>query len=166
MFNSFLRNFLNNFEASFPVNYRRTYKEKNDWITQGIKISHKHSSSLYTFNKNSNNPKTKAHYIKYCQILKKVIKEAKELHYSRLIAKSNNKIKTTWNIIQKQKGKGHPIEQAPSLLVNNEKLTDPSMVANAFNNFFLTFAEKLKTQKPEKGDVVSFLKKLISYKFH
>jgi hypothetical protein len=43
------------------------------------------------------------------------MKEAKTLHYGRLIAKSNNKIKTTWNIIKKETGKGHPIEQAPSL---------------------------------------------------
>jgi ribosomal protein L33 len=135
MFHSFLRTFLNIFEGSFPVNYRRTYKEKNDWITQGIKISCKHKRSLYTFTKNSKDPKAKAHYIKYCQILKKVIKEAKKLHYGRLVAKSNNKIKTTWNIIKKETGKGHPIVQAPSL-VNNEKLTDPSVVANAFNNFF------------------------------
>jgi hypothetical protein len=34
MFNSFLRTFLNIFEVSFPINCRRTYKEKNDWITQ------------------------------------------------------------------------------------------------------------------------------------
>jgi hypothetical protein len=69
MFNSFLSTFLNIFEASFPVNYRRTNKEKNDWITQGIKISCKHKRSLYTFTKNSNDPKAKAHYIKYCRIL-------------------------------------------------------------------------------------------------
>jgi hypothetical protein len=164
MFNSFLRTFLNILEASFPVNYRRTYKEKNDWITQGIKISCKHKRSLYT-TKNSNNPKAKAHYIKYCRILKKVIKETKKLHYGRLIAKSNNKIKTTWNIIKKETGKGHPIEQAPSLLVNNKKLTDPSVVTSAFNNFFLTAAEKLNTQKPEKGDAISFLKDSFPRKF-
>jgi hypothetical protein len=38
MFNSFLSTFLNIFEASFPVNYRRTNEERNDSITQGIKI--------------------------------------------------------------------------------------------------------------------------------
>jgi hypothetical protein len=31
------------------------------------------------------------------------------------------------------------------------------MVANTFNNFFLTVAEKLNTQKTEKGDAISFL---------
>jgi hypothetical protein len=32
------------------------------------------------------------------------------------------------------------------------------MVANAFDNFLLTVAEKLNTQKPEKGDAISFLR--------
>jgi hypothetical protein len=52
----------------------------------------------------------------------------------------------------------HPIEQTPSLLVNNEKLKDPTIMANAFNNFFLTVTENLKIQKLEKGDVILFLK--------
>ena len=40
--------------------------------------------------------------------------------YSRLIAKSNNKIKITWNIITKDTGKVHSVEQVPTLLVNDE----------------------------------------------
>ena len=79
MFNSFLNTFLKIFETCFPVKYRSTKEEKkkNDWITQGIKISCKPKRSLYTLIKNNNNPKIKAHYIKYSRILKRVIKEAK-----------------------------------------------------------------------------------------
>jgi hypothetical protein len=50
-------------------------------------------------------PKAKGNYIKYCETLRKVIKEAKKQHYSRIIAKYGNKIKTTWNIIQKKDNK-------------------------------------------------------------
>lgn len=74
MFNSFLSTFLNIFEASFPVKYKNTNNKNNDWITQGIKISCKHKRSLYTFTRNSNDPKAKTHYINYCRIIKKVIK--------------------------------------------------------------------------------------------
>ena len=35
----------------------------------------------------SNDPQAKAHYIKYCKILRKFIKEAKKQHYSRLTEK-------------------------------------------------------------------------------
>ncbi|GFG29816.1 hypothetical protein Cfor_00242 [Coptotermes formosanus] len=64
-----------------------TNNKKNDQITQGIKISCKHKRSLYTFTKNSSDPKAKAHYINYCRILKKIIRKAKTQCCSRLIAK-------------------------------------------------------------------------------
>jgi hypothetical protein len=157
-FNSFLSTFLNIFEASFPVKNNNTHNKKNEWIMQGIKTSCKHKRSLYTFTKNDNDLKAKARYINYGRILKKVIRESKKQHYSRLIAKSSNKVKTTWNIIKKETGKVHPTEQVPSLVVSNEKLKDPQIMANAFNNFFLILTEKLNVQKFEKGDAISFLK--------
>jgi hypothetical protein len=40
----------------------------------------------------------KSYYKKYCTILEKVIKEAKKLHYHKLIRKSENEIQTTWKI--------------------------------------------------------------------
>jgi hypothetical protein len=96
-------------------------KNKNDWSTQDIKISCKHNRSLYAFTKNNSDTKAKAHYIRYCKILRKVLKETKKQHYNRLTAKSN-KIKTTWHIIKKETGKVHLLEQVPTLLVNDENL--------------------------------------------
>ena len=118
-------------------------KDKNDWITQGIKILCKHKRSLHNFTKNSSDPKAIAHYIEYCDILRRVINGAKKQHYSRLIAKSNNKIRTTWDITNEETGKVHLVEQVPTLLVNDEKLKDPTDVANAFNNFLITITEKI-----------------------
>jgi len=37
-FNSFLCTFLNIIDASFPVKYKSTHRNKNGWITQGINI--------------------------------------------------------------------------------------------------------------------------------
>jgi hypothetical protein len=85
---------------------------------------------------NSNNPTAKAHYTKHCRILNKVIKEAKKQFYDQLIAKSDNKIKTTWNIIKNETGRMHPIEQVFSSLVNIGTLEDQTTLANTFNNFF------------------------------
>jgi predicted oxidoreductase (fatty acid repression mutant protein) len=96
-------------------------KDKNDWIMQGIKISCKHKRNLYAF---TNNNKAKAHYTKYCKIIIKAIKEARKQHYCRLIAISNNKMKKTWNVIKKETGKVHSVEQFPTFLVNVEKLRD------------------------------------------
>jgi hypothetical protein len=67
---------------------------------------------------------------KYCKIPSRVIKEAKRQHYCRLIPKSDNKIKTTWNIIKCESGKLHLTVQIPSVLINSEKLNDPQINAD------------------------------------
>jgi len=55
--------------ASFQVTHRSTKEKKNDWITQGIKISCIRKKSLYTLTKNSNDPTARAHHTKYCKVL-------------------------------------------------------------------------------------------------
>jgi hypothetical protein len=119
--------------------------------------------SLYTFTKNSND--AKAHYIKYCKILQRVLKLAKKQHYSSLVAKSNNKIKTTWNIIKKEGGEVHSVDQVPSLPVYDAKSEDAKNMANVFNNFFATVTEKLNMQQIETGHAISVLKDSFPGKF-
>jgi hypothetical protein len=52
------------------------------------------------------------------------------------MAKSDNQIKTTWNIIKHETGKLHLTEQIPSILINEETAKDPEEIADAFNTFF------------------------------
>jgi hypothetical protein len=42
------------------------------------------------------------------------------------------------------------MEQVPTLLVDDEKLKDPTKVINAINNIFTTITEKLNIQQIEK----------------
>jgi len=42
--------------------------------------------------------------------------------------------------------------------VNDEKLKDPTNMANAFNNFFITITDKLNIQQIQQGDAISILK--------
>ena len=57
----------------------------------------------------------------------KFVKETKKQHYNTLMAKSNNKMKATWNIIKKQTGKVRSVETFPNLLMNDGNLNDPKM---------------------------------------
>jgi len=56
--------------------------------------------------KTNNNPVLKKYYKDYCLILTKVIKEAKKMDYDKHIANSNNIMRTTWKLIDKELGKG------------------------------------------------------------
>jgi hypothetical protein len=105
MFNNFHCILLRHFENSFPIQYKSYRTKHNDWITKGIKISCKRKRNLYTVYKHSNNPQVNEYYKKYCAILKKVIIDAKKLHYNRQIELSSNRVKTTWKIIKDITGK-------------------------------------------------------------
>jgi hypothetical protein len=83
------------------------------------------------------------YYVKYCKILSRIIKAAKRKHYCRLIAKSDNQKKRSLDIIKHETGKSHLTEQIPSLLINEEKVNDPEVIADAFDTFFLTINENL-----------------------
>jgi hypothetical protein len=49
------------------------------------------------------------------------------------------------------------VEQFPTILVNDGRVKDPTDVANAFDNFFITITEKIIVQPIEKGAVISIL---------
>jgi hypothetical protein len=61
-----------------------------------------------------------------------------------LRGRTHNKIKAKWNIIKRGTVTVHSVEQVPILLVNDEKLKDPTNLTNAFNNVFITITEKIK----------------------
>jgi hypothetical protein len=103
-FNIFKNIFLRIYYHSFPLMQTNKQSNRNSWITSGILISCKHKRDLYTQLQNDNNPITISHYKKYSKILTVVIKKANRMEYDKLILNSHNKIKTTWNIINKESG--------------------------------------------------------------
>jgi hypothetical protein len=76
IFNSFLNTYLRNFYASFPLKSINN-KTKTPWITIGIKTSCIQKRKPYLACRNSTNSHIKWYYKRYCNILSKVIKEAK-----------------------------------------------------------------------------------------
>ena len=104
-FNSFLNTFLRHYYSSFPIIKVNKPLSHNSWITPGIQNSCQHKRVLYLKLRDNNNPHLKKHYKDYCRILSKVIKEAKKMEYDRLILNSNNVMRTSWKLINKELGK-------------------------------------------------------------
>jgi len=100
-FNSFLNTYLRIFYATFPLK-KINNETKAPWITVGIKTSCIQKRKLYLACRNSTNPHVKRYYKHYCNVLSKVIKEAKKCHYDNQIKNSTNKNKTTWDTANKE----------------------------------------------------------------
>jgi len=84
----------------------------------------------------------KEHYKSYCKFLSKVIKESKILQYNKQILTSYNKTSTTWNIVKSETGKKRGREEISLLNINGKQIQNQQTIANSFNDYFLTTAEK------------------------
>jgi len=143
LFNNFLNTHLRIFYASFPnIKTKNAYNPKL-WLTTGIRISCANKRKLYLTYRKINNPTQIQYYKSYCQILSKVIMLTKKLHYNNLISKSNNKPKTTWNIVRTITSNRNTNNNITTMNVKNKFSSNSLKIANAFNSHFLLVAENL-----------------------
>jgi hypothetical protein len=76
-------------------------------------------------------------------LLSKVIREAKILQYKKQILTSQNKARTTWNIVRSEKMKKKGKEDITSLNINGILIQNQQIIANSLNNYFSNVAENL-----------------------
>jgi hypothetical protein len=82
-------------------------------------------------------------YKQYCRILVRVITAAKQAHYNRMILKSNNKMKSTWRIINEEKGKTKGNKGIHSITIGKQEVTNREKMATSFNKYFLSIADSI-----------------------
>jgi hypothetical protein len=142
MFNNFLNTYFRCFYTCFAK--RQTSKSnqsKNGWITKGTKVSCRRKKELYVLCRTHKDYDLKLYYKKYCAILTTVIRNAKKLHYNNIILRANNKMKTTWKIINREKGTNQHDKSVSSLTIDETTISNQDIIANMFNNYFSSVAD-------------------------
>jgi len=136
IFNSFLNTYLRIFYATFP--FKKINNEtKAPWTTKGIKTCSIQERKLYLACRNSTNPHIKGYYKCYCNILSKVIKEAKKRHYDNQIKNSTKK--------NKQRNTQKDTSLNIKFLNTDGYYYNQQLIAETFNNYFTSRAENIKT---------------------
>jgi hypothetical protein len=158
IFNSFLNTFLRLFESSFPMQYVNRKLVYNSWMMNGIRISCKRKQCLYSLLKLSNCPATKEYYSRYCIILRKVIRKAKQMYYKSLIMSSENKSKTAWNIIKIESGKSNTTMHLPSFFKLDDSIIHSDYVTEVFNGYFCNLVDKLNVNSPSMDSAMNLLR--------
>jgi hypothetical protein len=69
--------------------------------------------------------------------MSKVIRSAKQLSYNNKICKSNNKVKTTWDIIKTETGKNRTKRGTLLINIDNKLIANEQSIANFFNTYFI-----------------------------
>ena len=126
------------------------------WISIGIRNSMKRRDKLYNKWIKAKNPDIKNEYqIQYDalrNLIETLCRESKKLYYQNYFYNNANNIKNTWKGINQiininSKGKNRP----SSLIVKNKLISDPYEVANNFNEYFSTIADKLQANIYQVG---------------
>ena len=121
------------------------------WITVGIRNSIKRRDSLHKKYIIAKNIEIKNKYfVEYKVLRNKIVtlcRVSKKAYYTKYFKDNANNIKNTWNgINQIINIKGKRSNQVLSILSKNELITDPKLIANSFNEYFCTIAQKLQSK--------------------
>ena len=92
---------------------------------------------------------------------------SKKLHYQKFFTEKANNIKNTWKGIKSIINIWSNTKNVPtSLLVNNRVNSDPTKIANTFNNYFSSIAGNLQGEIYHNGqDFNNYLKYSNEYNF-
>ena len=140
-----------------PIRIKKYHKHKHKnskWVTSGIIRSIRFRDKLYKRLKDT--PVTdqihstlKINLHTYNKILKKCIRDAKKQYYHSCFKKCSNDIKKTWKAIKEIMGNPNNNSTVPEyFMINNVKYTEPSIIANKFNNFFVNIGPSLANKIP------------------
>ena len=144
-FNNFLDTYLKLFNSCFPLKKVQCKPKNKAWLTQGIKISCLNKRKLFITQRNNNDPNLTVYYKKYCRILTRVIKLAKQKYYNSLISGSSNRNKTIWNIINSSINKKPTNHNIASISVNGKPNYNGQTIAETFNKHFVSTARDMLT---------------------
>jgi hypothetical protein len=134
----------------------------NNWITKGINISCKDKKFLYIMSKTTICSKIKSRYIRYCHVLRRIIRKTIEMHYSETLTSSTNKSKMSWNINNEiGTASNKTFTQTKFKLCN--KNTSMKQSVKIFNNFFINSVDELITQQPKTDSALFSLTESFPY---
>ena len=84
---------------------------------------------------------------KYQLIYKNLVKQAKKMENDRVILSSKNKTKGIWQVINKETGNSPRNNCNIQLRNNTELVTDPQIISEKFNSFFIDTVNDLLSKK-------------------
>ena len=85
----------------------------------------------------------------------------KRLYYKEVITKSKNKMKTTWNIVHKEKGNLTNENNIKSLRINNHIVHNQISIANELNDYFLNIIGSISNKRNDGEKRSNSIRKFI-----
>ena len=133
-------------------------------MTKGLLASRRTKLKLLLISKENPSVENLNAYKQFRNLYNQLIRASKRMYYSEKIDSSKVYPKSLWKTIYRKQSKNSSID---SILVNNLKTSNPTEMANGFNDFFSNIAGNINNLIPKTSVLPeSFLKNYpdINYK--
>ena len=133
--------------------FKRKYKP---WITEGIIQSIQRKNKLFNKYMKCKEPNLKNNYHSEYKVLKNritaLLRESKEGFYRNYFSKNTKNLKNIWKGIKEVINiKSKQLNQPTSLQVDDINITDPTDIANKFNDYFSSIADEIISKRKYEG---------------
>ena len=147
-------------KLAIPKTTKRNFVN-NPWMTAGItksicindKLYENWISSFKTIDGGDN--KLKEKHKNHQKTLRWLIKKVKSQHYAKKFENSQGDKKKTWKIINELRGKQKTNVKA-SFVIGNERIICRRIIAEKFNNYFVSLASNLNYETYNEIPITSF----------
>ena len=137
-FTRFYTVFTNMYNATFPIERKRIgHKNRNKWVTSGLKNSIKAKNKLYFTQKKYPTEYNIRKYKIYKAHVKRLLKKCERDYYTSQLEKYKSNMRKSWGVIKDiiNRNKSHQISS--KFLINGTLVEDPKVIANNFNRFYI-----------------------------
>lgn len=124
--------------SSTRVKCKKKYSlPNNPWMTRALLTSLRKKENLYKKTKRQPfNSNLAERYKKYCKVMNRLLKVAKQRFYSDAFLNNKNNPKKQWKLLNEFLTPSSAPKTISKICYNNETFDQPSRIANAFSTYF------------------------------
>ena len=119
------------------------YSNKLPWLSQGLKSSIKMKNRLYAIHLKHPTQNNTTIYKNYKNRLNHILRNTERKYFQNQLQQSQNNLRNSWKIIKNIINKKKNVKKTTRFMINGSKIEDPSLIAEAFNNFFINIGQVL-----------------------
>ena len=127
------------------------YRNRLPWLTEGLKLSIKHKNKLYCTSLKHPTEYNINTYKNYRNKLTSLLKKEENNFYQNQITSNKSNIRKVWAIIKNVINKNKSKKKSDQFISNNKKITNPSEIANGFNDYFVNHGPTLAAKITSEG---------------
>ena len=153
-FTDFYQSITGLYDTTFPVtNVQIRYSNKKPWLCQNLKKSIRLKNKLYVIQRKHPTAVNIAKYKRYKLILSKVLNKSERDYYQNLIEANRSDAKKTWKVIKDILCKSQNDHINNTFNINNTPVSDPHIIANSFNKFYVNIGPSLSQKNSQTYDI-------------